>query len=120
MQYTKAKYYNLLLLSNLQKLKYWVELELNTYNHNKKNQYTWNTENTQGKASAKNPTICIIIQGGNTSKLYKALALTASQPSVQSSWMLTGNQSFSQAFSSALQAPISLGIYLWDDLLHPV
>jgi len=77
-------------------------------------------KNTQGKASAKSPTIFIIIQGGNTSELYKALALTASQLSVQSSWMLTSNQSFSQAFSSALQAPISLRSYLWDDLLHPV
>jgi len=33
-------------------------------------------ENTLGKASAKNSTIFIIIQGGNTYELYKALALS--------------------------------------------
>ena len=49
-------------------------------------------EDTQGKASAKNPTICIIIEGGNTSELYKALVLTTSQLLVQSSWMLTGSR----------------------------
>ena len=104
MQYTKAKYYNLLLLSNLRKLKDRAESKPNIYNHKKKNQCTWNIENTQGKASAKNPTICIIIQGGNISELHKSLALTASQLSVQSSKMLIGKQGFSQTFFSALQA----------------
>ena len=65
-------------------------------------------EITLGKASAKNPTIYIIIQGGNTYELYKALALTTSQLSVQSSHMLTGNLGFSPAFLYALQAHISL------------
>ena len=119
MQYTKEKYYNLLLLSNLRKLKDQYESELNTYNHKKKNQYTWNKENTQGKALAKNPTICIIIQGGNKLELYKALALTASQLSVQSSWMLTGKHSFSQTFSSTLQASYFLAQFLWVILLLP-
>jgi len=65
-------------------------------------------ENSLRKASTKNPTICIIIQGGNTKELYKALALTASQLSIQSSQMLTGNLGFSLAFLSTLQVPISL------------
>ena len=119
MQYTKKKYYNLLLLSNLRKLKDRAESKLNTYNHKNKNQCTWNIENTQGKALSKIPTICIIIQGGNTSKLYKALALTASQLLVQSSSMLTCNQSFSQAFLSSLQAPISLRNSSWVIRLLP-
>ena len=111
MQYTKAKYYNLLLLSICGNLKTLSKIKLNTYNQ-KKNQCTWNIENTQGKASAKNPTICIIIQGGNTSRWYKTLALTASQILVQSSWMLTGKQGFSQTFSSALQASYFLAQFL--------
>jgi len=65
-------------------------------------------ENTLGKASAKNPTICVIIQGGNTKELYKALALTASQLSIQSSQILIGNLGFSLAFLFSLQVPISL------------
>ena len=60
------------------------------------------------------------MQGGNTLELYKALALVTSQLLVQSSWMLIGNQSFSQAFSSALHARYFLVRFLWDDLLPPV
>ena len=59
-------------------------------------------ENNLGKASTQNPTIYIIIQGGNTYELDKALTLTTSQLSVQSAQMLTGNLGFSQAFLSTL------------------
>jgi len=68
-----------------------------------------------GKASAKNPAICIIIQVGNTSRLHKSLALTASQLSRQSSWMLIGKQGFSQTFSSALNAFYFLALILLGD-----
>ena len=76
-------------------------------------------KNTQGKASAKNHTISIILQGGNMSEVHKALALIASHLSVESSWMLIGNQSFSQAFSCALQASYFLAQFLWVILLLP-
>jgi len=50
MQYIKEKYYNLLLPWKLQKLKDQAESKLNTYNHKKKNQYTWNTEDYSGES----------------------------------------------------------------------
>ena len=72
-----------------------------------------------GKSKIKTPHYCIIIHGANTQELYKALDLTASQLSAQSSQMLTGDLRFSPAFLYALQAPISLHCSLWMICLLP-
>ena len=111
----KAKYLIYFYNQTCRSLIYLSKIKRNTYNREEEPIHMKHRRILWGKPQLKNPTICIIIQGGNISELHKALALTASQLWVQSSWMLTGKQGFSQTFFSALQASYFLAVFLLGD-----